>query len=114
MHALTNLPTQLAVRKCQVAEMFSKQVAKQISLITLSQVNRQGREGRGGEGRGGKGRGEWKQNEGEVQPGGRIPCNLSQALRPHCTQLILYLFSPLLFSSPPILLVACPQRVAQQ
>ena len=55
MHALTNLPTQLAVRKCQVAEMFSKQVAKQISLITLSQVSRKGVEGRGGEGRGGEG-----------------------------------------------------------
>ena len=70
MHALTNLPTQLAVRKCQVAEMFSKQVVKQISLITLSQVSRGGRgaegrgwggegwgaEGRGGEGKGGEGR----------------------------------------------------------
>lgn len=44
MHALSNLPSQLALRKYQVAEMFTKQVAKQISLITLAQVSRRGGE----------------------------------------------------------------------
>ena len=100
MHALTNLPSQLALRKCQVAEMFSKQVAKQISLITLSQVSRRGEEGRGEEGR-----------EVIAEGSGRTSRPLSIQPLVHSAPSQQTLDS---FSLPPSLPVARPQCAAQQ